>query len=66
MQCSVCRRRIRGRVQRWNHRVMCGSCYRYFTRRVHVERTKRTSRPVRTPQRRNEGALVKVLKALLG
>jgi hypothetical protein len=38
MQCSVHRGRIKGKVHWWNHRAMCGRCYGYFTRRVHVVR----------------------------
>lgn len=66
MQCTVCKRRVKGRAHRWNHRVMCGSCYRYFTRRVHLDRQKRAPRPARAPQRGREGSLLKVLRALLG
>lgn len=66
MQCSVHGGRIRGRVHRWNHRVMCGSCYRYFTRRVHVDQPRHAPRPARAQRRGREGSLIKALKALLG
>jgi hypothetical protein len=39
MFCNVCRRRIRGRVHRWNYRPFCLKCYQYFTRRVRISRT---------------------------
>lgn len=38
MICTVHHGHIRGKVYRWNHRVMCGRCYRYFCRRVRVVR----------------------------
>jgi len=36
MFCSIHHAPIKGRVYRWNHRVMCGRCYRYFSKHVRV------------------------------
>lgn len=45
MQCSVHNGRIKGKVHWWNHRAMCGRCYRYFTRRVRVLRPRISVQP---------------------
>lgn len=57
MQCSVHNGKIKGRVHWWNHRAMCGRCYRYFTRRVRV---------LRAPQPAREKSLLDRLRRWLG
>lgn len=66
MQCSVHGGRIRGRVHRWNHRPMCGACYRTFTSRVRKAPAQGPARQRRTSPRRRDGSLLKALRALLG
>ena len=59
MQCSVHNGRIKGKVHRWNHRPMCGKCYRYFTRRVHLVQARHKP----TPARRQDRSLLDRLRA---
>lgn len=60
MQCSVHNGRIKGKVHFWNRRAMCGKCYRYFTRRVHLVRSPRRQAPQR------ERSLLDRLRSWLG
>lgn len=46
MTCSVCKKRIKGQVHRWNNRPMDAKCYSYFTGHVRVLRRPRAQRRV--------------------
>lgn len=47
--CAVDGRPIRGRAHRWGQRIMCGRCYRYFTRNVRIAREPRPTPPSPRP-----------------
>ncbi len=63
MNCSVHHGPIKGKAFRWNHRVMCGRCYRYFTSHVRIVPGWKPQRPAR-PLRVRASWLTRLVRRL--